>query len=227
MAKKIKTIIEEIELSLSEYYGFSLNHRIIDFVLNRKSMEALNTELTSPMENRASLYLTKEEGELFIGFYICETLVSKLIEENPFLSLHNKNIDAFCALIEEISHFHLIMNRVDSNRTTSHLELEWQGEIDKFLISNLLLEKQSGTNHLIPIAQILFDIAIIEGENKKLYEKANKFAAKFCYDISNNFSHVSNFLNSNEFRNHMIQNYHAPMNDKKMFSNRERKLTAA
>ena len=94
--------------------------------------------------------------------------------------LSDANLDAFCVLVEEVSHFHLIVNRAEAKLPVTKLELEWQGEVDKLLLCALLLQKQSGDPHVLPLVRRLFDEAlIISDHNRQRYEEATRFAARF------------------------------------------------
>ena len=161
---------------------------------------------------RGAVFL-QEDGrtdELFIGIHYDQILVATLEGQNPLVRLENSNLDAFCTLVEEVSHFHLILNRQSQNRGVSKLELEWQGEIDKLLLCATLLEAQSGDLHLSPLAQLLFDSASIVSANHETYWQATKHAARFWFAMAHREQGLTPKL-----REILRQSYQAPWTEKR------------
>ena len=71
-------------------------------------------------------------------------------------------LDTFCQIIEGVSHFVYLVERARANRSATHLELEVQAEVDKWL--------------LLAGAMRQFDVARSEDLRERLYERVS-----FCH----------------------------------------------
>jgi hypothetical protein len=130
---------------------------------------------------------------------------------DPRAALTDANLDAFCVLVEEISHFHLILNRAQAGLEVTKLELEWQGEVDKLLVSGLFLERQSGQSYLLPLARKLYDLAAVTAVDDQLYEEATKYAARFWFQLAKD---ADLRLDSPRLRDRLRQAYRCGWTDK-------------
>lgn len=128
------------------------------------------------------MYVPEDENECFIGIYLPECIKSNLEANNPTIKLDDTNINSTCTLIEELSHFHLFVNRAKQNRTTKKVEFEWQAEIDKLLICAQILKSQTNDFHFYSLfKQIHFNYSL---ENEGMhYEEANTYAGKFWKNL--------------------------------------------
>ncbi|MFK7825513.1 MAG: hypothetical protein AB8G05_15290 [Oligoflexales bacterium] len=214
-SKCFTKLLEDVESFLTSYYGFE-SPTATDFLLEKDYLAAsLDTsEKGSP---RAAVCLQEStcevssDPELFLGIYFETDLINRVLAENPLESLNYKNLDAFCVLVEELSHFHLIFQRAQQNREVSQLELEWQGEIDKFLFSAIMLLQQQGNPHLHQLRSVLFDKADIV--NHERYEAANKLAAQFWGGAISKGVGKKICLTSDYFKEFMRINYHKPLQE--------------
>lgn len=183
-------VFSGIENRLSSYYEFQLAAPAIDHLIDRDSLLGVIGETVTELpewQARASCWFVEAEHEsegLFIGMHIDEHLLERVLSPSPLVSLSQDNLDAFAVLVEEISHFHLLLNRARAGLKVSHLELEWQGEIDKMLVAAMLLDEQVGDPHVVPLARKLFDLSTITAKNEHLYWTATKYAAQFWYGIA-------------------------------------------
>lgn len=204
---------------LGQYYDLSLPLRAADFILEEKAFSDL-TSRKAP--SRGEVCLVCEENvsgsgeDAYLGIFFSEDIRQKLTEISPFLSLNRRNIDAFCVLVEELSHFHLICQRSARRREVSRLELEWQAEVDKVLLSALLLREQLGTWHIDDLTNLLFDQALVDPTPP--YPEAHKQAEKFWRHairkgVGERISPVAS-----DFHRFMLHNYHRPIQEKAPFS---------
>jgi hypothetical protein len=183
---EIDHIVIHIEQTLSMLYGFSLFSTVKNHFVSK---EQLKTYLGSGIEDvpeyqsRAGVFIYKDHGieDIFIGVHVDEKLQSHLEDDSPLKSVHLDNLDSYWVLIEEVSHFHLIINRLTRKKEVTKLELEWQGEIDKILVSSLTLMAQNGTPCLEELQILLHESSMISSEKdlEYLYNEANRLAARF------------------------------------------------
>ncbi len=174
MCAAISHLFCTVEKVLSHFYGFPISANAFDHLLNEP-----------PTAHRAEVlfHYNEKQDVLDIGLSISENILSKLTADNPFKHLHDGNLDVFFVLVEELSHFHLIINRAQLKQPISQLELEWQGEIDKILVSAVLLFEQQKDPHWESLMHRLFNEATILDLNRIRYEEASRLAARFWYDL--------------------------------------------
>lgn len=182
---RVPTIVAEVEQRLAEFYGFARAADAADHLVTRDELKETLGDLVTTLpefDSRAGVFVmenTDDKSDLYIGIHLDEAICAQLEAADPTERLDDGNLDAFCVLVEEISHFHLILNRVAKEFPVSKLELEWQGEIDKLLVSALTLKEQAGDLHLEALARKLYDTAVITSADTRLYWEATKYAARF------------------------------------------------
>ena len=176
----LDSLIEEMESILSKVYRFEKLASVRDHLIS--SNEA--TELSGQANPNASVYAfnDSEQEDFFIGIHFPEKILNNMVDTNPLESLREENLNAFMIFIEELSHFHLILNRLADKRVVSRVELEWQGEVDKLLLAALLLNRQYGDNHYFQLAHKLFESSQYT-TTEEHYREANKYAAIFWYRL--------------------------------------------
>jgi hypothetical protein len=97
--------------------------------------------VTKPLAHKAgsgALYIAEPTGDddtLGLGIYLDEA-IQKELQSFPTWEDHWSPVQtsAFGVAAEEVSHFNYIVHHAPKGRSVSHLELELQGEIDKFLL---------------------------------------------------------------------------------------------
>lgn len=207
-------VIDYVEQRLAEFYGFDLLARAQDHLVSRSELtHSLGQTVASlpEFQARAGVFLQEpgSGGDLYIGIHYDSAITDRLAEHDPLRRLDDHNLDAFCILVEELSHFHLILNRMERGQGVSKLELEWQGEVDKLLISAVTLADQAGDLHLSPLARKLFDQAQILGENQELYWQATRHAARLWFAVAQTAEGLTPKL-----RDVLRQSYRAPWAEK-------------
>ena len=176
----IKELISQIESILAATYRFDPLVSASDYIIDDNQLKAMNIDVTQ----RAAVVFDDQSEDLFIGLFLNETIKELVTNDDPRHALHNDNIDPLCVIAEEISHFHLILQRKFHDLPTSLVELEWQAEIDKLLVASKLLYEQHGHSHLSQLRQHLYEsVASISRDGP--YELANDLAAKFWHKYDN------------------------------------------
>src|SRR3990167_3010606 len=116
---QIPQILNEITTLLLDYYGLPYQIDIKHFLLSKKN----DVESAEHLENfRACTLVKQTSNDLEIGIYFSEPILNNLHQINLFKNLNEKNFDEFCVAVEEISHFILLIDRANKNRSTSKLE---------------------------------------------------------------------------------------------------------
>lgn len=165
----------QVEGFLKRYYDITHSHSAADHLIDDKELQKHSSIKN---QQRAAVYLLKEDQDTYLSVYFNQKIQEQILSTQPYNSLNHQNLDAFCVLVEEISHFHLILTRVLKQQKTKEVELEWQGEIDKMLLSSHLIEAQHGSDHTQPLLMVLFSENNTI-KNTSTYEDANFYARKF------------------------------------------------
>lgn len=173
LKKNLKTILQ-IHDHLQQLNGFENPHRIEDFIRESERNELLIRENQEDIELRICLKndLLKKFGNL------------ELPED-----FHLSGLQDFGVLIEELSHFNTYCHRALEEREISALELEVQGEVDKF---GLMLEwlHQKNESHLKDIVfdQLFGNFKIgswVSDSEVYRYQDAHQIAKNFCRGLLN------------------------------------------
>ena len=102
------------------------------------------------------LFLT-EDDELHVGIYLHNHVIDNLRSYNPLLGLHKKNINDFCIMIEEVSHFLYTTWKARHDIQITQLEIELQAEVDKFILCTLYSAQQQRKTDSLPLIELLFE----------------------------------------------------------------------
>ena len=191
------------------------NHDInaSDHLVNFEQAVEIKSNLDSGMSS-VLVQKDSEKDELFIGIYLSPNVVELLSNDCPIERLSNQNLNAYTVLVEELSHFHLIIQRGLSKLPISQLELEWQGEVDKLLFSAIRLRHQCGEAHYLHLARKLYDEAKIIAEDTERYWEATRYAARLWYDLITHQDGIDDPGNSKVLRAILGELYELPWQSK-------------
>jgi len=211
---RLVSMVRKIEDDLQQYYQLNLLASTADHLITRAEAESLDGQ---PLESksRAAVVMQTHGEDAFVGIVLDERLIEQLVSDSPTQYLHNGNLDPFCALAEEISHFHLITQRLDQGRGVSRIELEWQAEMDKMIICAATLERQSGDPHILPLIRCLFDQSSILADQDRLsYEEANRVAGRLWHALSDQIARIGLRETAGQLQNLLRTTYHHPWQEK-------------
>ena len=189
-------VIKVIQSELSSLYSFEVEYRVEDFIVNK------------PIKNRynACTLFKVNDNQLDISVYI-PTEVERIASETTRKSISSiYQLNALSIYIEEISHFHMIINCVKDHRPFRLIELEWQAEIDKIIVLGSWLDQITGQPHWESLEDLIFrksKILVPKGEDHLRYENASKEAHRFWLDLKtftngsiHSWNHLKDYLGS-------------------------------
>ena len=120
-----------------------------------------------------------------------DQVISNLHKHNPFLGLNEKNIYAFCIMVEEVSHFLYTVWKTRHSIQMTELELELQAEVDKFVICTLYCSNHEARINNLSLKELLFETFSLEKdlplESKNRYSTASKLALHYCHFLEKHF----------------------------------------
>jgi len=176
---------------LERIYDVPLGHDVDEFLLTDRSRLP-----PARGENGADeQVLVAQDGDtLWISVYLEPGVLRRLASENPFEALHGGNIADTWTALEGVSHFLRIAWSAAHDRPVTLLELELQGEIDKYVGSLWLLREQNPERFPVELHHVLFERARIDpalaGERIGLYRRANDYASRFCRRLARGLRHA-------------------------------------
>lgn len=128
--------------------------------------------------------LEQDGDEVRLGVVLDSAVRTDLAERDPRQRLDGRNLDALCTLTEEVSHFLLLVFCARAGRHATQLELELQGEVDKYLTAAFLLSLQNEGAVSLRLRELLFlDYRLRDGlglESAVRYREASRLAFAWC-----------------------------------------------
>jgi len=186
----VKTVVQKIDRAIKQLYNLDSPHRAENFLIDSNSPKLRTMPVVAPSEQAGAVIIKiskLEEGNVDLGIIFGEKVQAELSQiervepaQWPFLQ-----INALSVAAEEISHFHYLVDRFQLEHTVTQLELELQGEIDKFLLIFFLTQQASKENP--NLFEKIFDQVFshfhwtrgLSSEDQQRYEQANTQARQF------------------------------------------------
>ena len=184
-------LLNRLQQLISRTYDLDAQPAVADYVITCPTL-ARSLGLPAAAAASPEQVLVADDGDtLNLAVYLDEALLSRLREENPLESLHDGNLADFWMALEGVSHFTFLAWSAAWRRQTSRFELELQAEIDKFVLTAILVASQFGGRVPGRLHEWLFDrprqADHLDASERELYGDANRFAAQYCRGLMNGF----------------------------------------
>jgi hypothetical protein len=122
--------------------------------------------------------------DVSVGVLLDPDIAQRLACRDPRVLLDASNLDAFCTATEEVSHFVYVLFCARFERSVTQLELELQGEVDKYLCAAFLLALQNDGAVAASLREQLFRHFrlrhTVTGEQEERYRTASRLAERYC-----------------------------------------------
>jgi hypothetical protein len=151
---------------------------------------------------REALVMREDEGG--------DVLVSVRLPE----LVGNAGLDAFCQVIEGVSHFVYVVERVRTGRAATHLELELQAEVDKWVVLAASLGTLDAGSSAALRARLYERVAFLHDATTELgerYRVANDAANRFVRRLERDCVDTARFA---ELRARLRQFFHVGQEEK-------------
>jgi hypothetical protein len=159
-------------------------HDVRDFLLTRRAQLPPGRRALAADEE---LVLVQRRRSCRLGLYIDGAVLARLAERDPLRALDGNNIADFWTALEGVSHFSYLMWHAGHQRGISQLELELQGEVDKYIATFWLLRAQHPGHQPRELHPALFEKTRVDPRlspaRQHLYATATRQAARFCARI--------------------------------------------
>jgi hypothetical protein len=129
--------------------------------------------------------LVAQQGdEVSVGVVLDASVGAGLERADPRERIDGSNLGPFTTLTEEVSHFLYVLFRARSNRPVTQLELELQGEVDKYLVSLFFFGLREEGALSERLRRALFAryelVAGLSAESSERYHEASRLANRYC-----------------------------------------------
>jgi hypothetical protein len=163
-------ILSTIQKHLESFYNLQLPYRVEKFF----SSQPFKKEI---------LLIRQSMGQLELLLLIDGDILRHLEKYDPYSALGPHNLDAFCTVIEGVSHFLYVAKKALENKPVTRLELELQAEVDKYLLVCFLYLEQEKQIPEFLFSRLFENFNLdpnLKDDEKQRYQEANHLAAKFC-----------------------------------------------
>jgi hypothetical protein len=181
-------LVVEVQRRLESFYALPAEAPVTDFLIGQ--------EEAAHLPGGGSRTLVRQEGDEVSLAVVLETSVGEHLERaDPREKLDGGNLGAFSTLTEEVSHFLYLVHRARASRPATQLELELQGEVDKYLTAAFFLSLQNEGALSTRLRHLLFrGYRLAEGlteESAARYRMASSLADRYCGWLESRFLRAS------------------------------------
>ncbi|MEM7611785.1 MAG: hypothetical protein AAF270_08915 [Pseudomonadota bacterium] len=177
-------MIGRLQRQHSATYGLAGDHDIRDFLITNRVLAQGIGQCALPAGSGETLFVAEDDGELGMSLYLDEGLVTRVSARDLPDNLRRSALPEFCQILEGVSHFNCMAFKASHDREVSLLELELQGEVDKFVVCMQIAARHDDHDSVRHLHQWLFDNARFHAElgpcALERYRVASDYAARFC-----------------------------------------------
>jgi hypothetical protein len=146
--------LSQLQRLLMSLHGVEEPAQARDYLVGAAFREQL-----APQTSADEALLVSEKGdELHVGLFLGEPVLAQL-SHSAGAPWTQERLRAFCAAAEGVSHFLYLIHRARARRPVSQLEMEAQGELDKYLCVLLQLWAAGRRSGSARLRHLLFDRA--------------------------------------------------------------------
>jgi hypothetical protein len=180
-------MLAELQRQLSDIYQVGRGYDIRDYLITDPMLAKILGQGAMLTNTDETLLVAQDEDGLALSLFLDADMLDRLESSNPLGRLRAELLDDLWKVLEGISHFNCVVWKASQDRSVSLLELELQGEIDKFVSTMLLALSQADTDLLNSMHGWLFDNVRfhdeLDGEQLDRYRSANDYAGRFCHRL--------------------------------------------
>jgi len=177
-------LLLDVQRRLEALYAVGTQAPVTDFLIP--------AEAASDYPGGGSRTLVTQKGDdVSLGVVLEDSVRSSLAVRDPRVHLDASNLDSFCVLAEEVSHFVYLFFCARAARQVTQLELELQGEVDKYLSAVFLLSLQNEGAVSPRLRALLFRhyhlAEHVTDEGRDRYRAASELAYRYCGYLEERF----------------------------------------
>lgn len=174
-------LLKRLQDLLGGIYDVTIGHDVCDFLVTDRAQ--LPQGAGDGHAEEELLVAPVVAGELALSLYLDPALLQRLAAADPLERLHGGNVADCLTALEGVSHFLYVVWNASHDRCVTLLELELQAEVDKFVVSHLLLRHQVPGHFPLELRRALFERSRVDprvGSRAGMYREASGYAGRFC-----------------------------------------------
>ncbi|MDH3531786.1 MAG: hypothetical protein OEO82_02595 [Gammaproteobacteria bacterium] len=180
-------MLAELQRHLSDIYQVDRAYDVRDYVITDPTLAKFIGRDAMLTNTDETLLVSQDCDGLALSLYLDSDMLGRLESSNPLRCLRADQLDDLWKVLEGISHFNYVVWKATQDRTVTLLELELQGEVDKYVSTMLLASDQADRQLLDALHGWLFDNVSfhdeLDAEQLARYRSANDYAARFCHRL--------------------------------------------
>ena len=180
----LASLLVHVQRRLEALYALEPHSPVTDFLLREEDAAGL------PGGGSRTL-LTQNGDDVALAVVLDGRVGECLVRSDPRVLLDTENLGPFCTLTEEVSHFVYLVFCARSARTVTQLELELQGEVDKYLNAVFLLSLQNEGAVSARLRELIFRryrlAENLSVEQAERYRTASLLAYRYCGWLEESF----------------------------------------
>ena len=180
-------MLSELHQRLSETYRLEQSHDVRDYVITDPKLATVIGQDALLSGSDETLFIAEDDDGLALSLFLDGDMLDRLQVADPLSELKPGCLDDLWKVLEGISHFSCMAFKAERDRKVSLLELELQGEVDKFLSAMLLAADQENDALQKDLHGWLFESTRLkddlDAEERERYTAANRYAARFCHRL--------------------------------------------
>jgi hypothetical protein len=172
-----RELLVDVQRRIEALYGLEPQAPVTEFVIPQD-------EAASYPGGGSRTLVKEEEGQVSLGVVFDGDTARRLSERDPRVRLDASNLGPFATLTEEVSHFVYLLFCAQKDRSVTQLELELQGEVDKYLtaLAFLTLQREGAASRGLRHA-LFRRYRLVDGltpERAERYHAASRLADRYC-----------------------------------------------
>jgi len=179
-------MLASIQDKLESTYQISCPFSVDEFLLDESHRAEFLAKVPWLSDSQEALLVEQEEEDLHVGLFFDAKLLawSRRQDWTTGVMADLRNVGP---LVEGVSHFVYLTWRAGQDQPVTQLELELQGEVDKFI----LLSQEGSVEGSHRVFQGLFQdvswLKTLDPEETNRYETALKLASQYCHFLKDRF----------------------------------------
>jgi len=179
-------VLSRLQRGLERLYRIETRLEVDDFVIDAEERERMGVA----RQPREQLLVAQDQDALSLGLFVDRDSLANLERHDPASRLDERNLQDFLFAVEGVSHFLYVAWRAQSDRSMSALELELQGEVDKY-VTCVLTEDDGDVDRADHLRRRLFEDFELEpdldAEERDRYREANAQASRYSQSLIRRF----------------------------------------
>lgn len=184
-------LLRRLQGMVERTYDVVNPHQVSDYLITCPQVAASLGLGKAAAASGEQVLVSGDREQVDLAVFLDRDILDKLRAENPIRVLHDGNLDDFWTALEGVSHFVYLVWSARMGRQVTRLELELQAEVDKFVLTAMLVSAQRGGRIPAELHHWLFDLPRIDTslavDAAERYAAANRYAGRYCQTLAQRY----------------------------------------